>query len=102
MQESHFDIWESVLKMLRLIIAVVIVYLIYRLVKTSLLPSGKRSEKFPRTPASIEGEEMVKDPYCNTYIPLGDAYKASVNGKTLYFCSKECFEKYKRKMEEES
>ena len=101
MQKSHFDIWEFVFKMLRLIIAVVIVYLIYRLVKTSLLPLGKKSEKFPRRPASIEGEDMVKDPYCNTYIPLSDAYKASVNGETLYFCSKECFEKYK-KMEKES
>ena len=88
--------------MFRLIIAVVILYLIHRLVKTFRLPSGKKSEKFPRRPAPIEGEDMVKDPYCNTYIPLSDAYKASINGETLYFCSKECFEKYKRKMKEKS
>jgi len=30
---------------------------------------------------------MVKDPYCNTYIPLGDAYKASVT--ETFFCHSE-------------
>lgn len=85
------------LKMIRLVVAVIIVYLIYRLAKTFLLPSGRTSESFPKSPASIEGEDMVKDPYCNTYIPLSEAYKTSVNGKTLYFCSKECLEKYKTK-----
>ncbi len=85
------------LKMIRLVVAVIIVYLIYRLAKTFLLPSGRTSESFPKSPASIEGEDMVKDPYCNTYIPLSEAYKVSVNGETLYFCSKECFEKYKTK-----
>jgi len=82
-------------KMIRLVVAVIIVYLIYRLAKTFFLPSGRTSESFPKSPASIEGEDMVKDPYCNTYIPLSEAYKASVNGETLYFCSRECFEKYK-------
>ncbi len=83
------------LKMIRLLVAIIIVYLIYRLAKTFLLPSGRTSGSFPKSPAPIEGEDMVKDPYCNTYIPLSEAYKASVNGETLYFCSKECFEKYK-------
>lgn len=81
--------------MLRLIVAIVIVYLVYRLAKLFFLPSGKRQEHFPGEPTPIEGEDMVKDPYCNTYIPMSNAYKASVNGETCYFCSQECLEKYK-------
>jgi uncharacterized protein len=80
--------------MLRLIVAIIIVYLVYRLAKLIFLPSGKKQEHFPGGPTPIEGEDMVQDPYCKTYIPVSTAYKASVNGKTLYFCSHECFEKY--------
>jgi YHS domain-containing protein len=81
--------------MLRLIVAIVIVYLVYRLAKTFFLPSGKMRERFPGEPTPIDGEDMVQDPYCKTYIPLSNAYKASVDGKTCYFCSQECCEKYK-------
>ncbi|MBN2516054.1 MAG: hypothetical protein JXC33_08485 [Deltaproteobacteria bacterium] len=81
--------------MLRLIVAIVIVYLVYRLAKAIFLPSDERQEHFPGEPTPIDGEDMVQDPYCNTYIPLSDAYKASIDGKICYFCSQECFEKYK-------
>lgn len=81
--------------MLRLIVAIVIVYLVYRLAKLLFLPTAEKQERFPGKPTPTESEDMVKDPYCKTYIPLSNAYKASVNGKTCYFCSQECFEKYK-------
>ncbi|MCD6486911.1 MAG: YHS domain-containing protein [Syntrophobacterales bacterium] len=42
----------------------------------------------------IKGEELVKDPCCGTYVPINSAHKATLNGKTLYFCSRECLEKY--------
>jgi uncharacterized protein len=79
---------------LRLILAVVIVYIIYRVGKAIALPLSEKQQKYPQRPTPIEDEDMVKDPYCNTYVPLSNAYKASVDGKTLYFCSEECFEKY--------
>jgi len=81
--------------MIRLIITIVIIYLVFRLVKGLFLPSGKRKENFPRKPASIEGEDLVKDPYCGTYVPVSSANKLRINGEDLYFCSKECLEKYK-------
>lgn len=40
---------------------------------------------------------MVKDPNCNTYIPLESAIVARVNGRSHYFCSKECIDEYRRK-----
>ncbi len=83
--------------MIRLVIAGIIVYVIYRLIKTL----GKSSEKvsggrsYGEAPR-IEGEDLVMDPCCGTYVPVNSAFKATVNGKTLYFCSEECLEKYKR------
>ena len=82
----------------RLLLAIGIVYLAYRIGKKFFLPMGQKKEEFPPRPTSIEGEDMVQDPECGTYVPLGDAYKAKINGKTLYFCSKACCEAYRKKM----
>ncbi len=79
----------------RLIIAFVIVYLVYRLGKNFFSPSAKESRQFPKQPASIAGEDLVRDPYCGTYVPESSAFTANIDGETLYFCSKECLEKYK-------
>jgi len=43
-----------------------------------------------------EGEEMVRDPRCGVYIPRSNALKRRVRGETVYFCSRECEEKYRK------
>ena len=43
-----------------------------------------------------KGETMVEDPQCNTFLPLSDAYKTTINGRTYYFCSKKCLKEYKK------
>jgi len=80
--------------MIRLVIAGIIVYVIYRLSKFLLAPSEKIFKDRPGEAPRVKGEELVKDPYCGTYVPLNSAHKATRNGKTLYFCSRECLEKY--------
>ena len=42
----------------------------------------------------MEGE-MVKDPYCETYIPRDSAIRARIDGRDHYFCSKECLRKFR-------
>ena len=37
---------------------------------------------------------MIKDPYCETYFPKRNAVHLNLNAKDLYFCSKECRDKY--------
>ena len=39
-------------------------------------------------------EEMIRDPECGTYVPRNDAIKTQAEGKTCYFCSTECRDKY--------
>ena len=43
------------------------------------------------------GTDMVKDPNCNTYIPLKSAIVGNIKGKSHYFCSKECENEYRNK-----
>ena len=42
-------------------------------------------------------EEMVRDPQCGVYVPLSSAIKKRVRGETVYFCSRDCEEKYSQK-----
>ncbi|MDD5724417.1 MAG: YHS domain-containing protein [Syntrophales bacterium] len=82
--------------MIRLVIAGIIVYVVYRSLKSLFAPSGRVSGNAPGGTPRIEGEDLVKDPCCGTYVPVSSACKATMDGKTLYFCSRECLEKYKR------
>jgi len=41
------------------------------------------------------GEEMVADPCCGTYVPKSAAIVKKVRGEKYYFCSTECWKKYK-------
>lgn len=40
------------------------------------------------------GNELVKDPYCQTYIPVDTAFRARIGGKDLFFCSEACMNRY--------
>ena len=37
---------------------------------------------------------MIKDPYCEAYFPKRNAVHLNLNANDLYFCSKECRDKY--------
>lgn len=39
-------------------------------------------------------EELVQDPCCQTYIPKRSALRKRVEGKDLYFCSRECLSRF--------
>jgi YHS domain-containing protein len=49
----------------------------------------------PHQGPSEEGsEEMVRDPQCGVYVPVTSAIRKKAGGEMVYFCSKECEEKY--------
>jgi uncharacterized protein len=37
---------------------------------------------------------MIKDPYCQAYFPRRNAVHLNFRGSDLYFCSKNCRDKY--------
>ncbi len=79
---------------IRLIVAIVIVYLLYRIGKIVFLPRQERRSAFPGRRSEIGNEDLVKDPQCGVYVPIGSAVRTTIRGETLYFCSKECRDAY--------
>jgi uncharacterized protein len=82
---------------MRLLILLGIIYLCYRAVKSWMLQGGSpKKEVFDTTDAQID-DVMIKDPYCEIYFPRKDGVHLRINGKDLYFCSKECRDKFVEK-----
>lgn len=76
--------------MLRTIYYIIIIYLLYRLVK-SFLKQGKKYQEMKQEDTI---DEMVQDPVCKTYIPRMEAFKKTFKGQEILFCSKECADKF--------
>jgi len=58
--------------------------------------SRQPTRRQPQEPQVPLGGELKKDPVCGTYISAATALQEKVKGETVYFCSKECREKYLR------
>ncbi len=87
--------------LIRLILAVILFYVLYRLIKGLVLflfPKERVEKDRPRQadgPVERIGEELVEDAWCHTYVPITTALTLRENGRTLFFCSKECMKHYK-------
>ncbi|MEK6726791.1 MAG: hypothetical protein AABY54_09650 [Deltaproteobacteria bacterium] len=79
--------------MIRYLIIFAFIYIVYRMIR-SLIARPADIHDTAKTPI---GTDMVKDPNCNTYIPLKSAIVGNVKGKSHYFCSKECEKEYSNK-----
>ncbi len=82
------------MSLLRVLQFLLLFWLFYNLVKAvgNLL---RRSASPPEPEKTRDGEEMVQDPYCGTYVPRSLAVKKVIEGQTLYFCSEECRDAYR-------
>ncbi len=78
--------------MIKLLLLVLICFVVYSLISSML--RGPAASRRPKN-RSVEGESMVKDPQCGTYLPISDAHRATIRGEEHYFCSQECLKKYK-------
>lgn len=79
--------------MIKLLMLALAGFILYSMV-SGVLRGPKQQKKRPNR--SREGEQMVADPQCGTYIPVGDSVKATIDGKQLHFCSKKCLKQYKK------
>jgi YHS domain-containing protein len=55
--------------------------------------TSKKKTVYGKTTGQIN-DVMIKDPYCEAYFPKRNAVHLNVKGNDLYFCSKECRDKY--------
>ena len=86
----------------RIIFAIIILYILYRVAKGLALSMSKKERLSSGAGGAgpdrtaVKGEDLVEDPFCHTYVPLTAAIEASEDGRKIYFCSRECLEKYKK------
>ncbi len=80
------------LRLLLLLAAVLLLPLVIR----ALFPSARRTEVDMSPRRGRNGEELVRDPACLTYVPRSTAVAATVAGEPLFFCSEACAESYRR------
>jgi YHS domain-containing protein len=83
--------------MARLILFIVLGSILYYVLQFFIKAIPFRTKK---TDDRDEPEELVQDPYCQTYIPKRTALKKKVAGRVLYFCGQECMERFLRKGKE--
>ena len=77
--------------MLRFLLFFILIYILYRIIK-GFWGSAKQIHKSRNTTSVID--EMVQDPFCETYVPRREAIRRVIDGKEHFFCSKECADKF--------
>jgi uncharacterized protein len=78
----------------RLIVSALLIYLLFKIINTVKGLKTEKNENLRSKSSSGEGEDLMEDPVCHTYIPVSQAYKREISGRDYYFCSKECSDKY--------
>lgn len=52
--------------------------------------SSPTPSRKPKSPGTIEGGQLVRDPHCGTYVPIGRALREGSGATATYFCSEDC------------
>jgi YHS domain-containing protein len=80
---------------LKLVIGIIVIYLLTKLIRMGFpAVGGKHGPAKIRTPGA--GEELVEDPHCHAYVPVSQAFRMEIDGKTVYFCSQKCLDQYEK------
>jgi YHS domain-containing protein len=76
-----------------------LLFLFLRSIVRGFLSNRRRAQRAPgaarQTPVQ-SGGELKKDPVCGTYVSVTVSVMRTVNGQPVYFCSKECCDRYGR------
>jgi YHS domain-containing protein len=80
----------------RLLLWLILGYITYRVIKVFL---AKRDDS-PAKP--INDTEAFQDPVCGVYVSATDATVGRLEGKKIYFCSRECLDRYQEKLQRKS
>ena len=81
--------------MFKLLFIIAIFYFLYRSLKPKVLG------EYSRRPSSMDGgagpgidDVMERDPVCGVFVARGSGVRLDHEGKTFYFCSTDCKDKY--------
>ncbi len=79
--------------MIRILIYILLIYIVYKVFRYLMTPSGSSVTKSDGETGSFD-DIMIKDPVCEVYFPKKDGIYLNNNGNEIYFCSKECRDKF--------
>jgi len=83
---------------LRWLIIGLLFFLIFRLLKNWGRSALSRPESGPGPkpyqPPEDQAEDLVQDPQCGVFFPRSEGLASAVGGRVIYFCSKDCRDKY--------
>lgn len=74
--------------MYRLLLVSVLLVILYFLLRQIF--RGIRRSTIDDRGTSVDPDQMVLDPTCQTFIPRRTALTKTIGGQTHYFCSSEC------------
>ncbi len=77
--------------MIKILMLILVGFVVYSMVSGLRRPTLKKPQNRSR-----DGERMVEDLQCGTFLPLSDAISATIKGRERYFCSKKCLREYKK------
>jgi YHS domain-containing protein len=85
---------------IRLIVPLLVLFLVRSVLRTIFQSLRGATQPPPQTtprpvPNAPAGGELKKDPVCGTYVSTATSVNRTVNGSVVYFCSKECRDRYK-------
>ncbi len=65
-----------------------------------ITPHNRGNQRQPPggKPQSSGAAEMVQDPSCGAWIAAGQAVKVNTGAITQYFCSQQCLDNYRKKL----
>ena len=81
--------------LIRLLISALLLYVGYRILK-SLFSTKAGQEKSSNGAISTDTEQ---DPVCGVFVSKEDAVVGTLDGKRHYFCSMDCLEKFRERLD---
>jgi len=79
--------------MIKILLYILLIYIVYKVFRSLIAPSGSSAMR-GRGETGSSDDIMIKDPVCEVYFPKKDGIYLNVDGKEIYFCSKECRDKF--------
>jgi len=81
-------------QILKVLFVIMLFYVGYRIVKMFQRVKSQEVNGYRVDAPPSQGEDLVQDPFCKTYVPKSHAIMKEINGRQQYFCSRECCEQY--------
>lgn len=81
----------------RLVILGILFYIAWRLLRGILgtAPEAKQRRRTEKTQTDAKVQDvLVEDPVCHKLVPKNQSVRCRIDGKTYYFCSDTCCDKF--------